>query len=126
MDKAGKQYLVRFGVAMLIYVIILPLAVILSQRIGPSPWRYVLVLIPLLPIFGIMFAFLRFFEAMDEMQKRIQLYALAVSAGGTAVFGMTYGMLELAGMPHLPWIWVFPIVAGLWGLGAGIASLRYR
>lgn len=126
MAKAEKQYLVRFGSAMLIYVIVLPLAIILSRRIDPSPWRYALMLLPTIPIFAAMLAFLRYFESMDELQKRIQLYALAVSAGGTAVFGMTYGMLEVAGLPHLLWIWVFPIVVGLWGLGTAIASRRYR
>ncbi len=125
MDKAGKRYLVRFGSAMAAYVVTLMVAVLVVKQIGDSPWRYALMLLPVVPIVGALLAFLTFFEAMDELQKRIQLYALAFSAGGTAMFGLVYGLLETVGMPHLPWVWVFPIVVGLWGLGAIIASKRY-
>lgn len=125
MDKAGKQYLVRFVGSMVVYAILLPLAVMLAQRMEQSPWRFAVMVAPVIPVGFALAAFVVIFEKMDEMQQRIHLLALAISAGGTAMLGLTYGLLEIAGLPHLNWVWVFPIIVGLWGIGVAIASRRY-
>ena len=37
-----------------------------------------------------------------------------------------YGFLENAGFPQLSYIWVFPVMIALWGIGGAIALRRYR
>lgn len=125
MKQAGKQYLVRFLTSMGAYVLVLMLAVSFVNANRDSDLRFPVMLLPAVPIFFAMLAFVNYFETMDELQKRIQLYALALSAGGTAMIAITYGLLEVVGAPHLSWVWVFPIIVGLWGLGVYIASRKF-
>jgi hypothetical protein len=63
---------------------------------------------------------------MDELQRKIQLEAVVFGFCGTALLTFSYGFLENAGFPHLNWIWIFPLMAALWGLGQAIAARRYR
>ena len=100
--------------------------VLLLNAYPHAPWRVLVALAPVIPmIFGLL-AFVRFFSKMDELQRRIQLEAFAFAFGGTAIVSFTYGFLENAGFPALSWIWVFPLMMALWGIGAGIASRRYQ
>ena len=62
---------------------------------------------------------------MDELQRRIQLNASGFAAGATAIIALTYGFLENAGFPLISWIWIFPIMVGLWGLALPVASRKY-
>lgn len=129
MNAAGKTYLIRFGTAMAVYVVLL-IAVLLivkpMQGSDPNPLKYALMILPVIPVaFGLL-AFIRFFESMDELQKSIQLYALAFSFAVSGLLSFAYGMLEIAGLPRLSWIWIFPLMIGIWGIGTGIASRRYQ
>ncbi|HNZ13653.1 MAG TPA: hypothetical protein PKL11_08350 [Anaerolineaceae bacterium] len=125
MKKAGKQYMIRFSISMWIYALVLVLAVLFVNANRESALRFPVMLLPAVPIFFALLAFVNYFQTMDELQKRIQLYALALSVGGTAMIAMTYGLLELVGAPHLSWVWIFPLIVGLWGLGFYIASRRF-
>jgi len=63
----------------------------------------------------------------DEMQRRIQLEAMAVAFAGTAILGSTYGFLIKAGLPEIDWGgWIWPVMVVLWVIGLAIASRRYR
>jgi CHASE2 domain-containing sensor protein len=71
-------------------------------------------------------AFLRLFGAMDELQKQIQLYALAFAFGLTGLLTFSYGLLQNAGLPQVSFIAVFPMMIALWGVGNVIGSWRYQ
>jgi hypothetical protein len=126
MNKASKVYLQQFGAAMLLYILVLFVSVRLMQNLGESSWRFPAALLPLVPIVMGLFAFLRFFGAMDELQKRIQLDALAFSFATTGLLTFSYGLLQNVGLPQLSFIAVFPLMIALWGLGSVIATWRYR
>jgi hypothetical protein len=66
------------------------------------------------------------FAAGLELGRRIQLEALAVGFGAAGMLTLAYGFLENAGFPQLSYIWVFPTMIALWGIGGAIASYRYR
>jgi O-antigen/teichoic acid export membrane protein len=126
MNNAGRSYLKEFGGAMAAYVVVLLVAITIVNANPTAPWRYVVVVLPVVPLCFALLAFLRYFRRMDELQRRIQLEALAFSFGVTTIVTITYGFLERAGAPHLPLVWVAPLMIGLWGLGAGIASRHYQ
>lgn len=64
---------------------------------------------------------------LDELQRRIQLEALAFAFAGTAILGTTYGFLIHAGLPAIDWgAWIWPGMVVLWVLGLAIASRKYR
>jgi hypothetical protein len=76
-------------------------------------------------IYGLI-AFVRFMGALDELQRSIQLEAIAFGFGGTAVLTFGYGFLQGVGFPTLNWTFIFPLMIGLWGIGVAVAGRRYR
>ena len=69
---------------------------------------------------------MRFFSNMDELQRRIQLEAFAFSFGVTGIVTFSYDLLTYAGFPDISWVWIFPLMIALWGIGQGVATWRYR
>jgi hypothetical protein len=74
-------------------------------------------LIPLIPAGFALVAYLRFLRRMDELGRRIQLEALAFGFGAARMLTLAYGFLENSGFPQLSYIWVFPTMIALWGIG---------
>ncbi|MBE3558991.1 MAG: hypothetical protein IMW89_07160 [Ktedonobacteraceae bacterium] len=113
--------------AMGAYVIVLIVSITLIN-VSPASawWRIPLALAPVVPAIFAMMAYIRFLQRMDELQRRIQLEALAFGFGGAGVLTFSYGFLENVGFPHLSWLFVFPLMIALWGIGVAIASWRYR
>ena len=123
--SAARAYTREFGVAMAWYVIV----VLASISVAPNlrqPFSTVITLSPLIPAAFALVAYLRFVSRMDELGKRIQLEALAFGFGAAGMLTFAYGFLENAGFPQLSYIWVFPLMIALWGIGGAIASYRYR
>lgn len=109
------------------YVVVLPLSIMLLH-LSPATawWRIPLALTPVVPaIFG-MIAFMRFLGRIDELQRHIQLEALAFGFAGAGILTFSYGFLENVGFPHLNWFLVLPLMTSLWGIGLAIASRKYR
>ncbi|GHP00275.1 hypothetical protein KSF_103220 [Reticulibacter mediterranei] len=122
-----KTYLREFLTAMFTYAVVVLVSVSLLEH-SPSEawWRIPLALTPMVPLFFALRAFLRYFHQIDELQKRIQLEALALSFCVTCVVTFGYGLLEYAGFPALNWTWVPTFMMTFWGIGTAIASLRYK
>jgi hypothetical protein len=89
----------------------------------------VTVLIALLPVpayFWLVFSIIQGVRAMDEMQRRIQLEAVAMGVVGTTLVSITYGWLQKAGAPPVNWAFV-PIVTLVWYMiGYFIGARHYR
>ena len=110
----------------MVYAGVLFSAILLIKGHPDAWWRFPIAVAPVVPVsFGIT-AVMRRMRAMDELQQRIQLEALAFSFMVTAVLTMTYGFLQIVGFPSLNWTWVFPLMVGLWGIGQWVAGRRYR
>lgn len=125
--SADKLYLKEFLTAMAAYVVVLIVAITLIN-ISPSTawWRVPLALAPVIPVVFAMIAYMRFIGRIDELQRRIQFEALAFGFGAAGLLTFSYGFLELVGFPHISWIYVWPLMIALWGIGGAIASRRYR
>ena len=67
----------------------------------------------MLPALGIPLAVIRYCQALDELQLRMQLESLAFGFTATAIVTFTYGFLQNAGLPDVSWIWVWPVMARL-------------
>jgi O-antigen/teichoic acid export membrane protein len=122
---AGRAYAREFFAAMLGYVILLPISILVAQRLDP-PVRVLVVLVPIIPLAFALRAYVRFLGRMDELARRIQLEALGFAFGAAGMLTLSYGFLEGVGFPELSYIWVFPLMIALWGIGTAIASRRYR
>ncbi|MHB8611630.1 MAG: hypothetical protein ACYDAL_04255 [Candidatus Dormibacteraceae bacterium] len=117
---------IEFGLAMLAYLMVLVGSVVVVQANPEASWRYLVVVLPVGPAAFVVWLFLRALARLDEMHQRIQMQAFGFSLGATALVTFGYGFLEGAGLPHLSWTYVLPLMAVLWALGAAIFTWRYR
>ena len=69
---------------------------------------------------------MRFFRGLDELQRRIQLEAVAFSFLATCLITLTWAFQQNAGLPRFDVSWVAPLLIALWGIGVGIAKRRYQ
>ncbi len=121
-----RAYLKEFGLAMGAYIVLLPASTVIVGRIPHSVWRFPVALVPMVPAVFVLWAVVRNLGRMDELQRRIQIEALACAFGGTALITFSYGFLENVGFPHISWFFVWPIMAVLWLISEAIAMRRYR
>ncbi|MBX3001045.1 MAG: hypothetical protein KF893_21160, partial [Caldilineaceae bacterium] len=67
MNKAAKTYTIEFVLSMSAYVILLFGSIWLLKQMPESPWRFVLAILPVLPLLFALGAFLRFLGRLDEL-----------------------------------------------------------
>jgi hypothetical protein len=122
-----QRYLVEFGGALGVYVVLLFGSIGAVQALEPTgALRAALVLLPMLGAGALVAAIVRHLRRVDELQRRIALESLAVAFAGTAFATLTWGFLEGIGLPRLSMFCVWPLMAVLWMAGALVAQRRYR
>ena len=127
MRQASKASVRQFVVALVAYVVTLSAVVGILSLVRGTVWQIPISLLPVIPIAFGLSAFVRALGAMDELQQRIHLDAIAFAAGTVALVSVTYGFLQvLAGVPHLSWIWFLPMLSTFWGLGLALATRKYQ
>lgn len=65
-------------------------------------------------------------STLDEMQRRIQVEALAIGFGISALIILTYGLMGLTGMPQPSLLVVPAIMVFSWGIGKLWTRWNYR
>ena len=125
-SPASRRYTVQILSSMAVYTIFVTLSVRWLHHNPPPPWKYLIAVAPMLPALVVPVAVVRFFREIDELQRKIQLEALAGAFTATAVITLTYGFLQNAGLPDLNWVWVWPIMGVCWAIGLAFARWRYR
>ena len=125
MDANHKRYLKEFIPAMAAYVIVVYVSVWLLKHHEHSALRFLLAVLPVVPAAFAMWAAIRYFRGLDELQRRIQFEGLAFSFLATCLIALSWGFLQNAGLPHADVIWVAPLLIGLWGVGTCVAKRRY-
>lgn len=126
MNKAGKIYNLQLGAALVAYAVVLVLSIWFLKANPESIWRIPAALTPMIPAGCVPFVVVRYLRNIDELQRQIQLEALGFAFGGTAILTFAYGFLQGVGFPQVSWIWIWPIMGALWGLGTALAARRYR
>ena len=111
---------------MVAYTVMVPVSIWLLKGHEHSPLRYLFAVLPVIPSAFAMWAAIRFFRGLDELQRRVQFEGIAFSFLATCLLTLTWGFLQNAGLPQADVIWVAPLLIMLWGLGLGIASRRYQ
>lgn len=126
-SKAAREYSQRFSLAMMMYAVTLVIAIlIINQLDEDNALRYLIALLPVIPVLFGFRAFMTFLRQMDELQRQINFEGFAFSLGLTGIITFTLGFLEMAGLELVGMIWVFPLSIALWGIGTAIARRRYE
>ena len=126
MCKPSARYIVTMLISLTLYTVALVVSLTWLKAGVEGPWKYAIAVLPVLPALGVPFAVVRFCQAMDELQRRIQLESLAFGFGAAAIATFTYGFLQNAGLPEVSWVWVWPVMAVSWIVGQLFARRRYR
>lgn len=104
---------------------------IISQRVlagcvESQPTNILIALTPMLPAAFICGVIIRSIRNLDEMQRKLQFEALALSFAGTALITFGYGFLEGAGFSKISMCSVWPLMAAIWFVGVMIGRLRFK
>jgi len=86
----------------------------LLDRGASDPWQSLLPFAPLFPGLLLMLSLGKAISSLDEMQKNIQVEALAIGFGISMLVTLSYGLLGLAGVRQPNWLWVPVIMTFSW------------
>ena len=126
MDANQKRYLKEFGGSMAAYSAIVPISMWMLRGHEHTLLGYCIALLPIIPSALAMWAFMRMFRGLDELQRRILLEAVAFSFLATCLITLTWAFQQNAGLPRFDVSFVAPLLILLWGLGLCVAKRRYQ
>jgi|HubBroStandDraft_5_1064220.scaffolds.fasta_scaffold70031_3 hypothetical protein len=126
MDGKGKRYLREFGGSMALYSVMVPISMRLLRGHEHTPLGYCIAFLPIIPSALALWAFMRMFRGLDELQRKIQFEAVGFSFLATCLITLTWAFQQNAGLPRFDVSWVAPLLILLWSLGLGIAKRRYE
>ena len=122
----ARTYVIELSGALLLYAGLLVGANLIERAVQPEgAARIALALTPMIGALAAAWVILRGLWRMDEMQRRIQMDAIAISFLGTALITFGWGFGESAGLPQLRAFAVWPIMGTLWFAGIIVAQPRY-
>lgn len=125
-DKSVRGMLPA-ALSMLAYAITLATSLrLLAHGIDNNAARVAISLAPMIPAVALCMSVIGVMRRADEMQRKLQLEALALGFVGTALVTFSYGFLENVGFPRLSAFAVWPVMCGLWVAGVLLGRLRYR
>ncbi|WP_153772001.1 hypothetical protein [Labrenzia sp. CE80] len=121
-----RRMFIELAATFLVYAVVLAISLTLvqTQAHGSTTW-YLTSLAPVPTLIPIAIVLVRNVLRIDELQRRIQLEALAVAFAGTGLLSMSYGFLENVGFPQLSMFAVWPVMGALWAVTVIINQARY-
>ncbi len=96
-----KRNLIWISIAQIVWLACLIANGSAFQDQFTAPFRTLLAWLPLAVGAVLIWSYVRFIRQADDLQKLIQLTALAIGFGVSAVFTLAYPPLERIGLPHL-------------------------
>jgi hypothetical protein len=91
-----------------------------------SPYRYWLVLLPVLPLIYVSFTAIRFISDTDEMWRKVYTEAMAFSGLATGFTCFSYLFLRGMGAPEFHGEWALYIMFAYYGIGLIFSWRRYK
>ena len=91
-----------------------------------SPFRYWLILLPVLPLIYVSYAIIRFISDTDELWRKIFTEALAFSAIATGFTCFSYLFFRDSGAPEFHAQWAFYTMWAYYFIGLFFSWRRYK
>lgn len=121
-----REFARDMAIGMIAYAAILFASIYFVKAHMEEPVRFLVAVLPMLPLIYVARASVRRLNRLDELQKQIQFTALAITVLATALLTLTYGFLENVGMPHVNVLWVWPLMGAIWGASACVSARYYQ
>lgn len=128
---AGRHYLRAMWPILIGYWLILFFSGWMIKRgVEPIPLRALVALLPVVPLAFLLRIGLRYLRETDELQRRIEIEAIGISALLVSLLYFAGGLLQQAKVISLDagavMIWVFPLLMLFYGIAKFFAVRRYR
>ena len=124
MKPPKRRYFWRMVIGMSAYVMGIDL---MNHFYTPqSPYRYVLILLPVVPLVYVCFAIVRAVLDMDEMKRKIATEAMAFTGLATGFTCFSYIFIRQSGGPQIPLDCAFYIMWIYYLIGMAVSWWRYR
>lgn len=123
---AGRHYGRDLAIGLGAYAALLVISMLVVTAMPDSPWRFVVVALPVAALVLVVLAVWRYLRSADELQGRILLESLGIGFAGGSLITFTWGLMQNVGAPAVPWTFVFPVYAACWLVGRLVAGWRYR
>jgi ABC-type dipeptide/oligopeptide/nickel transport system permease subunit len=122
-----RTYYARFTVSMGLYVAaIVGVSAAFARDLIPARFAAGVALLPALPLVLVALTILAYLRKIDELQRKVQLDAMAFSFALTSVTTFSYGLLQsYARAPAVSWTFVWPVLAVYWVIGLWFSRRRY-
>jgi len=121
-----KKYRNQAYIGFLFYGVMTAIAMWAVLKYPLGIWRVPVALTPMLPALFIAHSIVRMFSSGDELQIKIHMQSLAFAFVGTVLLTLTYGFLQMAGVPTANWVWVWPLMGTLLLVGKLVAKSKYQ
>ncbi len=109
-----------------IYFILLTFALIFILMFPASPWRYAVVLTPIIPGFFIAAGIVNMLRKLDELSQRVILESMSITFAATLMLLLSLGLLEGAGMKTPSSIYVLGFMGVVLLAAKLLISRRYE
>lgn len=97
----AKTYSKELGLSIVLYVVMLFGSLYLAKGMADGWLKTIVVMLPVLPASGVLFAVSRSLKRMDDYTRGRLLEVIALSGGVTALLAFSYGFLEGIAYPKL-------------------------
>lgn len=122
---ARQRYRTRFIASMSVYALLVVLLLPLVKRIEPMWAKATLALVPVVPIVVAVSEMLLFVASLDELERRVQFEAVSAASILTCLLTFAWGLLEVAGLPRMPVVFVLPLFCLIYGAAVWAATRKY-
>jgi len=130
MREIDKRYHRQMWPAMLAYFLVIFAMKWLLHRVDMPALRVALALAPMLPMSAMVRAMVQRIVAGDELERRVELEAVSISATTVGLLSFSYGLLEAAEVSPFGhesmMLMVFPLMMLVYGLAKCWAMRRYE
>jgi hypothetical protein len=125
-NEICKKYKNQAYIGFLLYGVMTAIAMWAVLKYPLGIWRLPVALTPMLPALFIARSIVQMFSSGDELQIKIHMQSLAFAFVGTVLLTLSYGFLQMAGVPTANWVWVWPLMGTLLWVGKLVAKSKYQ
>jgi hypothetical protein len=118
--RADRRYFRELGLAFVAYALVLSASVYGLNHGVSGVAKYLVAVVPAIPVVGVFIAIVRWLQTTDEYQRQTTIVAMAIAGGATALIDVTYGFLENGGLPRMS-VWIsYVIFMSIWGIATPV------
>lgn len=114
--ERSKQYIKEFIAVMGAYGLLLPLCLWRIHNGASGFGKYAWAIVPAVPLLALIVVIARELSRMDEFMQRVHVLSFGITLAITGAITTIWGFLEIAGLPAISIIYVFPFSVSTWGI----------